>query len=92
MGEGGSKIQQSEDLWPRELGVRPDLDGDRYAVILDDELLPFAGDAERIEWVDLHGAGRMGFLRLRRGEGLRLQPEAFRIATPRQLDDQAETP
>lgn len=90
LGEGSSKIQEAQDLWPRDLGLRPDAGGDRYAVILDDELLPFAGDRERIEWVDLGDAERMGFLRLHRGEGLRLEPEAFRIASPRQLDDGGE--
>lgn len=90
LGEGSSRIHETEDLGPRQLGVQPDDGGDRYAVILDDELLPFAGDAAGIEWLDLHGDGRLGFLRLRRGEGLRLEPEAIRVTPPRDADDEVE--
>jgi hypothetical protein len=83
LGEGESQIKDTRDLGPRLLGVRPDADGLRYAIVLDDELLHFDADGERLEFLDLQDGGRLGFLRLRPGEGMRLQPDSFAIAPPR---------
>ena len=82
LGEGESQIENVQDLGPRLLGVRPDGDGFRYAVLLDDALLRFSADGARLEWAALDGGERLPFLRLRRGEGIRLQPDSFAVVAP----------
>ena len=79
LGEGESAMRGTRELDERTLGVSPDATGARYVLLLDEELVPFDADPSRLEWLDLEGGGRMSFMRLRDGEGLRLGHDSFGI-------------
>jgi hypothetical protein len=85
VGDGLPAIRQGETVNAAGQGLRPDVDGYLYLVILDDDLLPYNLSKSREESIALTDGTQLHYVRFKPSEWVYLGPESFGLVPQHML-------